>query len=155
MEEAEFDQKGAGENGGTEAMAEVNGCGNSASRGEEVVDNDHPSAGLEGVGVHFQRCGSVFQIVVGRNRMGRKFAFFSDENDASAQGVGKSAPENKSSGVYGHDGVGFLGTEGVGHQVNKIPESAGVGANRGDVLENDAGFGEIRHVANAACVAWE
>ena len=103
---------------------------------------------FSGVHVHFAGFAAVLQRVAGDDGFVREFAFLADGDEADAELVGHGAGEDEPARVDAHHGVHFLAFVTVGDGIHGLTEKFAVLQNRGDVFEQNALDGKIRHVAH-------
>src|SRR2546425_5147317 len=146
MEKTKFDEEGNFQDLSTEALDERSRGSGGATRGQQIVNQQHTAAGLEGVHVHRDGGSAVLEIVFFFMGLIRKLAFFSNGHEAGLEFDGGSGGKDKTAGINPNDSVHLPGFEIIGQQVYAAGEETGIGQDRGDVLELDAGFGEIGDV---------
>src|ERR1051325_1894294 len=149
-EEAEFDQEGDFEDVGAKALNEGGGGGGGAAGGQEVVNEQDTAAGFEGVHVDGDGGGAVFKGVFLFVGLVGKLALFADRDQAGLELDGGGGGDDEAAGVDARGGVHGAGLQSVGQQINAAGEKARIGQDGGDVLELDAGFGEVGDVADGA-----
>jgi len=62
-EEVEFDDERAASDGGFETFDEVHAGEHRAAGGEQIIDDEDSIVWAEGIDVHVERVGSVFEVI--------------------------------------------------------------------------------------------
>ena len=62
---------------------------------DQVIDQQDALPGRNGVDMHFNRIGSIFQRVLGGDGFGRQLAGLADRHKTSAEAIGHRGAENK------------------------------------------------------------
>src|SRR6266700_2919235 len=109
-------------------------CGRSAARGQQVVNEQDPVAGLERVNVNGNGGCTVFEVVLLFVSLIRELSLLSNRDEASAKLHRRGGRENEPARVDAHDGVQLAGLEVVRQQINATGEEARVGKNWRDVF---------------------
>src|SRR4051794_1016377 len=95
-EKAKLDEKGNFEDFGADFLEEGGGGGGGPAGGKQVIDQEHPAAGLDGIDVNGDGIRAIFQIVALFVGLVRKFPFFPYRHEARLQtksgGGGKNKP---------------------------------------------------------------
>ncbi len=117
------------------------------ARRDEVVDDEDPLTGRDGIGVHLEVLDGVLVRGDDADGFARQFPLLPDDGHAETQFAGDGRREQETPRFDARDDVGSLGHGPGGELVNGLIESGGVLDEGGEVLEHDARLGEIRHVA--------
>src|SRR5690554_1069065 len=150
IQKIQFQQEGTSDDFCPSVGGELVGSHGRAARRNDVVVDEHAIAATEGVDVHFDRVGAVFECVLRTHRLVGKFALFADRYETGLQASSEQAPEDKSTGLdtdYLRDAAS---KKGLGEGFDRLLQKAIIGQHRGDVLELDAGLREVRHISNGA-----
>src|SRR5579862_8366363 len=105
VKEIEFDDEGEACDLSAERAREFGGGFGGASGGEQVVDNENFFAGADGVLVHFERVGAVFQCVIEFDSFGGELADFADGNESGVEAVGERGGEDEAAGLHAEDEI--------------------------------------------------
>ena len=119
-----------------------------AARGEKVVRQQDALARVDRVLVHLQRGGAVFQRILHAAGPPWELALLPGGNKAAAQPRRQHGPEDEPARVDAHDLVHLLALGRFRHAVDRQGQEGGIRQHRGDVLEEDAGLREVRHVSD-------
>jgi hypothetical protein len=143
VQEFEFDDEGESGHFAAGHFDELGGGGGGASGGQDVVDDKDILAGLNGVGVHFEGVGSVFQGVFdGMDGVG-KLLWLANGDETSSEGMRHGGREEVAARFDAdHDvdgGVAIVILE----RVDGLAEAGFVFEQGGDVVEIDAGLGPV------------
>ena len=95
-----------------------------------------------------QRVGAVLEFVGHRDRGARQLAGLAHQSDARSDALGDGTGEEESAGLDADHDVDLILEEGSGHLVDGLEEGTGVRQQWRDVLEDDPGLGEVRHVGD-------
>lgn len=147
FEEVEFDGEGEARDLCSELFHELDGGLHGATGGEQVVYDDDALAGLDGVEVDFKRVGAVLEVVGDLCRGGRQLLRLADGNKACIEAVGHSWPEDEAAGLNAENEIDVFVDVVGGQSVDHLRKASLVLQERGDVVEEDAGFGEVGHGA--------
>src|SRR3954454_767050 len=115
---------------------------------EDVVDDEHSLARLDGVTMDLERRGPVLEGVGLLEGFVRELSFLADGDDARAEVIGDRGPEDEPAGLDPDHLVDVAAPEVDDDQVDDRRERDRVREHRRDVLEDDARLGEIRDVAD-------
>lgn len=148
-EEGEFDEKAHPDEVAAEFFDENGGGVGGSPRGEEVIDEEYGFAWGDGVFVDFDHGFAVFEFVGAAFGGPGEFAFFTDRDEAGAEPVGDDGAENEPAGVDANDLVNFVVAGGFDESPGGDAPEFGIAEDGGDVFEDDAGFWEIRDIADA------
>lgn len=148
VEEAEFDEEGGFEDFRAHFLQEHRRGFGGAPGGQEVVNEQDARAGFHGVGVDGDGGFAVFEGVALFVGVEGELAFLAHGHEAGVELDRGGGSEDEPAGVNADNGVHVAALEAGGEQINGAAEQAGVGQDGGDVLELDAGFGEVRDVAD-------
>ena len=146
-QEGELDQDGDAAYVGLALIAEEPGARfERATRGEEVIDEDDPAAGLDGVDVDLEAVRAVLEVVVGPVDLSGELAGLSDGHEARRKGLGDGGAEDEAPALGPHDQLDALAAVGIGHQFDGQSQARRVGEQRRKVLEHDARLRVVRDV---------
>ena len=98
LQGVELDDEGAGGDFSSQLFNQLAACLSGPAGGNEIVDEQDPVARVDGVGVHFQRGGSVFEIIGGTLHVIGELAGFAQRNEADAKLPGNQAAEDEAAG---------------------------------------------------------
>ena len=119
-----------------------------AAGGEQVVDDQHALARLDGILVDLQAIGAIFQLVAHAHAFGGKLLRLAHGHESRAQGISQRRRENEAARFDAQhliDGsVLIMRLQPVDHAA----ESVFVLQQRGDVVEENARFGKVGHFAD-------
>src|SRR5215217_3469207 len=149
LEELQLDQGGDADDLAAEALDEAGRGPGGAAGGEDVVDDQDPLAGGDGVGVQLQGGGAVLELVLlGLDLVGQ-LAGLADGHEAGPEVVGDRRGQDEPAGLDPDHLVDVAPAEMDDRLVDHRREGDLVGQQRGDVLEDDPRLGEVRDVADA------
>lgn len=151
VEVVEFDEDGDAGDFGAGHFDEFAGRAHGASGGHEVVDEEDALADAESIGMYFESVRAVFECVVDAVDGAWEFAGFSDGDETGRESLGDGDAEDEAAAFGTDDEVDSLASVWVGHEFDGECERSGIGEQRREVLEDDAGLGEVGHVADKAC----
>ncbi len=117
-----------------------------AAGGEEVVDDEYAFGLGEGIGVDLKAVSAVFKGVLDAVHGAGEFAGLADGHEAGRERLGHGDAEDESPGFGADDHVHAHAAVGVGHEFHGEGEALAVGKEGREVLEDDAGLGEVRDV---------
>ncbi len=123
------------------------GCG-CASGGEEIVAEEDVLAGLDGVGVDFERIGGVFELVGDGYCFRGQFFRFANGDESGVETVGESRGENEAARFDSGDDVYFVAVVVLAEAVDERVETARVLQQSGEVVEKNAGLGVVGNFAD-------
>ena len=89
---------------------------------------------------------SVFQVIFQTVGAEWQFARFPKRDQGLPKGEGEGSGEQESAGLGGGDGIHLLVTVPLGQPFDRRTKRGRIGEQRGDVLEQDAGFWEVGNV---------
>ena len=92
--------------------------------------------------------GAVLEVVRRLDGLPGQLARLSGGHEAAAEPVGECAAEDEAARLRAEDDVRLPGPRQLGEPVDRLAEVDGVGDERHQVLEDDPGLGEVRHVAD-------
>ncbi len=144
VEKTKFDDE---RQSGYFAVGHLNELGDSssgASRGQNIVDNQHVLTSLNGVSVHFESVSAVFQRVFDRMDLVRKLFRFAYRHETSTESVGHGRGEEVAARLNADDDIDRMLAIMILQGVYGFTESGFVFEERSNVEEVDAGLGEIR-----------
>src|SRR5215218_669941 len=148
VQEAELDEGGDADDLAAEPFDQPGGRPGGAAGGEHVVDDQHPLAGDDRVGVELKGGGAVLQrVLLGLHLVGQ-LAGLADGHEAGAEVVGDRRGEDEAARLDADHLVDVAAAEVHHRLVDHRGEGDLVGEQRGDVLEHDALLWEVRHVAD-------
>lgn len=148
VEEGQFDDEGHLQEVAAEAFDQFDRGGRGSAGGEDVVDEEHLLAGADGVDVHREGVGAVFEAVAFLEGVEGQFALLADGDDARTEAEGDGGGEEEAAGVDAGDEIDLAWFPRADEVVDAGGEEGGVGEERGDVLELDPGLGEVGDVAD-------
>ena len=148
FEEVEFDGESQAGDISAELLDELDGGFHGAAGGEQVVDEDDALAGLDGVEVNLEYVGAVFEIVCDARDGRGEFSGLSDGNKTCIETVGEGGAEDEAARFNAEDEIDLVLDVMCGEHVNELGEAGLVFEDRGDVVEEDAGLGEVRDGAH-------
>ncbi len=105
-------------------------------------------AGLDGVGVDFERIGGVFELVGDGHRFRGEFFWFANGDESGVEAVGESRGENEAARFDSGDDVYFVAVVVFAEAIDKRVETARVLQQSGEVVEKNAGLGVIGNFAD-------
>ena len=143
LEEIKFYGEGDACNFSAKLLYELDGGVHGAAGGQEVVYEEDPLAGLDGVFVDFEGVGAVFEVVALRDDLGGELFGLADGDEAGVEAVGDGGGEDEAAGLGAEDDVDVLPDVVPGEGVNHPRETGAVLEQGGDVVEEDAGLGEV------------
>src|SRR5215831_16300777 len=148
VEEVEFDHEAHAGDLGAQRPGQLGAGIGGAAGGQQVVDNDHFLAGLDGVFVYLQGIQAVLELVAPFDGLGGRLARLAEGDEAGVEAVGQRRSEDEAAGLDGQHGID-LGVEVVlGERVNECGEADFVLEQGGDVVKQDAFLGKIRDFAD-------
>src|SRR5262245_56184311 len=119
----------------------------SSSR-QQIVDNQNALSRLDRILVHFQAVTAVFQLVGGAHRRRRQFAELAHRHEAGTDAIGNRRAQNEAAAFDSDDDFDLPSAIRYRQAVDRHPKPFGVPEQRGDVVEQNAGFRKVRHVTN-------
>ena len=132
---------------GVDAAELADGLGggfHGAAGGEQVIDDDDLLPGLDGVQVDFQRVGAVLEVVGDFGGSCRQFARLTDWYETGVQAIGERRSEDETAGFDTEHQVDILVDVIGGKGIDHLREAGLVLQQSSDVVEQNAGLGEIR-----------
>jgi hypothetical protein len=129
-------------------------CSSSArpTSGNDVVDDEDLLARLDSVGLHLEEVCAVLLHVLGRLAGTGQLALLADGHKGSAEAQGQRGAEEEAAGIEANNDVGLLGALGnvqlEGAQQRLVQRR--IGEDGQDVLEQDAGGGEVGELAQGS-----
>lgn len=117
---------------------------------DDVVDNQHLLPRLHGIGLHLEEVGAILLHVLGRLAGAWQLAPLADRHKGRAQPQGKGGPKEKAAGIEANNNVGLRGEGLLDVQLERVDQGlkqGGVCEDGQDVLEQDAGGGEVGELA--------
>ena len=98
--------------------------------------------------MQFHRGGAVLQFVVFHQGIERQLAFLADQYQRGVQLIGQGGADDKTTGIYGGNGINIVAVVAVNEGINQLAERGAVLEHGGDVAEGDAWLGPVWHGAN-------
>ena len=127
-------------------------CGSRAPCGQQVIHDQHPFPHSNRIAVDDKGVRSVLEAVFDFETVGGQFPWFPDWNEPGVQPVRQDPPENEPA-RFNADNFGNVLSLIVGGQfIDDRREGAGVFEQRGDVVEENTGLGEIGDFANEGVI---
>src|SRR5579875_3701375 len=148
FEEVELDGNGEAGDFAAQLLDELHSGLHRAAGGEEVVDDDDALAAFYGIGVNFQRVRAVFEVVLNFGRGGGELLRLAHGDEAGVQAVSQRRAEDEAAGLDAENEIDVFADVVLGEGVDELREAVLVLEQRGDVVEQDAGFGEVRDGAD-------
>jgi hypothetical protein len=148
FEEVEFDGEGEAGDLAAQLLDELYRCFHGAAGGEEIVDEDDALAGLDGIHMDLEGVGTVLEVVGDSGHWGGKLARLAHRNEAGIEAVREGGAEDESARLDAQHEVDFLLDVVGGQSVNELGEAGLVFEQGGDVVEENAGLGEVGHGAH-------
>lgn len=135
-------------------LANELGCGTCGSaRGEKIVMDEDVPTGLDGIDMHFDLGGAVFQLVLVRNGSVGQFACLANGDEGYLQLLGDQHTEQEPAAFDAHDGIDIPRADALGELGGDVGTKGMIEEYGCDVLEEDARFWEIGDVADCGCDA--
>src|SRR5215831_5293070 len=123
------------------------GFGRAAGR-EQVVGNDHVVAFADRVSVNLERVPAIFQVVAVAFDLRGQLLRLADRHEASAQMVGQRRGEDETARLDADYAIDISAAEMFDGPVDHGAQPFGVFEQCGYVVEENAGFWEIRDLAD-------
>lgn len=129
---------------------------------DDVVDDNDLLTGLDRVVLHLEVIGSVLLLVTLGDALAGEFALLPDGDEAGAESQSESGAEEETAALQTDDDVDVAlladgGVESGGdlqlESADQVGESCVVGEDGHDVLEQDAGGGEVGELAQGGAQA--
>lgn len=120
--------------------------------GQQVIDDKHPLADLHGISVDSKRVRPVFETVLDFKTIGRQLAGFPNRYKPGVQPGRQDARENEAAGFDPDDFADTSIPITLGEFVGQAAQRDGLFEQGGDVVEQNAGLGEIRHLTDESLV---
>src|SRR6185503_854453 len=146
----QLDEEGEGVHFPTEAGHQLGGRARGAARGQQVVDDQHPLPLLHRIVVNLERIGAVLEGIGRGDALRRQLARLAHGREPRADAIGDGGAEDEPAALDADDEIDPLVPEREREAVDGGAEAGRVLHQRGDVVEEDAGLGEIGDVANLA-----
>ena len=115
---------------------------------QQIVQDYHPVAGREGIGLHLDRVGPVFESVFIGNRRARQLAALAQHDETDAELERERGRHQEAAQFDSEQLVGCKRRDDSGEPVDRLAPGRGMGQQRGDVIEQDAWFGKIGYLAD-------
>ncbi len=122
---------------------ELDGRARRAPGGDQVVDQQDAVAGADGVGVDLDGVDAVFELIVLADGRPGQLALLADRHEADAELAGHSTAEYEAARLDADDVIDGCVDEWLDEPVDRRAQAGGVGQQRGDVAELDAGLGIV------------
>ena len=122
--------------------------GGRAAGGQHVVDDQNPLPGFDGIGVHLQLVGAIFERILHAHRLGRQFPRLTNRDEADAQRIGDGGGEKISARLNADHRADVLPLVTLMQRVEDVAQRRPVLHQRGNVKKIDPGLGKIGHFAN-------
>lgn len=148
LESFEFDQEGGFDDLGPEFLQEQRGCFSGAAGGEEIVNQQHAAARLDGIDMDSDGVASIFQVVALLVRAVGELAFFADRDKPGAEAQSGGGCEDETTSVDSDHTVNFAGLMAIDQKVDACGKKSRVRENGRDVLELNSRLREVGNVAN-------
>ncbi len=147
-EESQLNHEGDFEEVTSKTVDQADRGGSGPAGGEDVVDEEDPLTGANGVNVQGQGVGTVLEAVALLEGLERELSLFADGHDARPEPEGDGGSEEETTGVDAGDHVDLAGLPGSDEEIDASGEEAWIREEGGDVLELDARLGEVGDVAD-------
>ena len=147
-EEVEFDDERAANDRSIEAFDEVHAGEHRAASGEEVIDDEDSIGRSEGIDVHVERVGAVFEVISKRLSFIRQLAGFSDGNERGIQGECQRCGEDESASLGSDDHSDATIAKLCGELIGHLLKGGWVRKQRRNVTKHDSRFGKVGDIAN-------
>ena len=118
------------------------------TRGQYVVDDDHARLFGERALVHLQLGDAVLRLHADAVALGRQLARLARRDEARVEARCQRAAEDEAARLDADDGVDVLADVPLRDRVEHDVKRTRIGEQRGDVLEQDPGGGEVGDVAD-------
>jgi len=130
-------------------------CGRTggSARGEKVVMDEDVPTGLDGIDMHFDLGGAVFQLVFVRNGLVGQLACLANGYEGYLQLLCDQHTEQEPAAFDAHDGIDIPRADALGELGGDVGTEGVIEEYGSDVLEEDARFWEIGDVADCGCDA--
>src|SRR3954453_17203296 len=148
IEERKLDHRRGADEARVELAHERDGRGERAARSEDVVDHEHAIARRDRIIVDLDLVFAVFELVLVRAFGPRQLPRFADGDEAGAEDPRDAAAEDEAARLDAGDGGHALVLERLGQHQHARVEASRIAQQRRDVLEHDAGLGEIGNVSD-------
>src|ERR1035441_8452476 len=148
FEAVQFDHKSQATDFGAQRFRHRGGGAGGAAGGQQIVADDDALARLDRILVDLQRVVAVLQFVLPLHNVSRQLLGFAHRNEACVQAVGQRRPKDESPRLDAQNQINVLVDVMLGEGIDEAGEAQLVFEQRGDVVEKDAGFGEVGNFAN-------
>src|SRR5206468_9355782 len=152
FERGELDQECEADDLALELLHELDGAGHSATRREEVVDDQHPRARLDRILVHLEGRRTVLEVVLNADHVPRQLAELAHRDETDAELVGDGRGEDEPAGLHAHNDVDLFPADLREEAVDRGRERVAILEERSDVFEEDP---RLRKVGDVAYLAGE
>ena len=135
---------------GTGAPEELHSRDGRAAGGNQIVDQQHPVAFIDGIGMHLDGIHAIFKRVVLTDGLAGQLAALADRHEADAERNGHRRPEDEAARLdAGHMGDAQAAMM-RGGPLDRLAETHGILDQRGDVAEHDPRLGIVGDGADQA-----
>jgi len=148
FEEVEFDGEGEAGDFSAELLDQLDGGFHGAAGGEQVVYEDDALAGCDGVEVNLKGIGTVLKVISDAGHGSGELARLAHGHKAGVEAVGQGGSEDEAAGLDAKDQVNVVRDIVRRQGVNELGEASLVLEQGGDVVEQDAGLGEVGYGAD-------
>jgi hypothetical protein len=150
MQKVQLDEKGDFQDLRADFFKQCGGGGGGSASGEEIINQDNAAAGFNGVNVNGDGVRAVFEIVILFVNLERQLAFFANGHKTGFEAQRGGGGKDEAAGINADDGIHGAGFVIADEEINAAGEKLGIGQDRRDVLELNAGLRKIRDVADGA-----
>ncbi len=123
-----------------------------STRGQQIIDDQYALSRADRIPVDRQGVRSVLEAVLHLKAIGRQLPRLSDRDKSRPEPAGQHAAEDKPSGLDPYHLINPVRLIARGQLVRQLAESRGIFQQGGNVVEKNAGLGEIRHFANEGLI---
>lgn len=127
----------------SKAGNEITACNKSSTGRNEVINNENPLRGPDGVCMHLERIRSIFKSVFLRDRVEGQAAWFSNRYEPGIQSPGNRSSEDEAPRLRSHYDVDVRGSKRGSHQLDGKSQPGRVCHQWGDVPKKDSGRGKV------------
>src|SRR5664280_1104539 len=148
FESVQFDHESQSADFGAQRLRHLGGGSSGAAGGQQVVADDDALARLDRILVDLQRIVAVLQFVLPLQDFSRQLLRLAHRNEARVQTVSQRRPKDEPPRLDAHNQVNMLVDVMLRERIDEAGKAELVFEQRGDVVEEDAGFGEVGNFAN-------
>lgn len=123
-----------------------------STRGQEIIDDQHALSGADRIPVDRQGVRSVLEAVLHFEAIGRQLSRLSDRHESRPEPTGQHAAEDKTPGLDPHHLIDPVRLITRGQLVRQLAESRRIFQQGRNIVEENAGLGEIRHFADEGLI---